>query len=148
VRVVGLDLGASRIGVAVSDSDARVASPRCTIVRSGELQADHAKVAEIARECGARLVIVGLPIGLDGRRGHAARAAADEAAALARVLETREVGVETFDERFTTVTAKRRLSESGRTVRSSRRVVDQAAAAVMLQGWLDLHRDRVGPRDV
>ncbi|MGD0320768.1 MAG: Holliday junction resolvase RuvX [Acidimicrobiales bacterium] len=140
MRVLGVDLGERRIGVAVSDGAGLVASPRCTIHRSGDPAADRAEVAAIAVEIGARRVVVGLPVSLDGRRGPAARSAGQEASALAELLEPQGVDVETFDERLTTVSAERRLVEAGRGGAARRRVIDQAAAAVMLQAWLDAHR--------
>jgi putative Holliday junction resolvase len=80
---------------------------------------------------------VGLPLGLDGRAGPAARAALAEADALRQVLAPSGIAVESFDERLTTVTAERALAESGRRSRARRRVVDRSAATVMLQAWLD-----------
>jgi len=84
-------------------------------------------------------VVVGRPLSLDGRRGPAAKAADAEAAALAEALAPYGVAVDSFDERFTTVTAQQALAEAGRERRRQRDVVDQAAAAVMLQAWLDGH---------
>jgi len=147
VRVVGVDLGEKRIGVAVSDRARRLASPRCTILRSGDRNADRSKLAEVVSETGATIVVVGLPVSLDGRRGPAARAAEEEARALAEVLHPEGVTVETYDERFTTVSAERRLSEAGHAGRSRRDVIDQAAAAEMLQAWLDAHSARTESRD-
>jgi len=138
--VLGVDLGARRIGVAICDSGGLVATPSCTILRGAEPGSDRAKLAAIVAENGARKVVVGLPLGLDGRRGLAARRAEEEASALAELLGPEGVEVETFDERFTTVIAERKLAEAGRPGRAHRHVVDQAAAAVMLQAWLDAHR--------
>lgn len=138
--MVGIDLGERRIGVAVSDSAGTVASPRCTIHRSGDREADRSRLVDLVAETGAAILVVGLPVSLDGRRGPAARAAEEEAAALAQLLRPRGVEVETYDERFTTVSAGRRLSEAGHSERSRRSVIDQAAAAEMLQAWLDAHR--------
>lgn len=140
MRVLGLDLGARRIGVAVSDSDGSLATPRCTIVRSGDPQADRQKVADLVDETRARRVVVGLPISLDGRRGTAARAAEQEATELRDLLESRGVEVETFDERLSTVTAERRLADAGHGSIARRKVVDAAAATVILQAWLDSHQ--------
>jgi putative pre-16S rRNA nuclease len=139
VRVVGLDLGTRRIGVAVSDGSGVLASPHRTIERSGDEAADRDAVAGVVDDTGAGHVVVGLPLGLDGRRGRAARVAAREADALRALLESRGVTVETFDERLTTVSAERALAEAGRRGPARRRVVDQSAAAVMLQAWLDGH---------
>jgi len=147
VRVLGVDLGERRIGIAVSDSDGRLASPRSTILRGGDAEVDRSKIAAVVAETGAEKVVVGLPISLDGRLGRAARAAQTEAAALSAMLEPDGVGVETFDERLTTVSAERQLAEAGHKGRGRRRVVDQAAAAVMLQGWLDANRNRASGED-
>lgn len=138
--MLGVDLGTRRIGVAVCDSGGRVASPRCTILRSGDAAADRAEVAAIVLDSGARRVVVGLPVSLDGRLGPAARSAGQEASALAELLRPQGVEVETFDERLTTVSAERQLLEAGRHSRARRRVIDEAAATVMLQAWLDAHR--------
>lgn len=138
---MGVDLGERRIGVAVSDSAGRVASPLCTIQRSGDREADRSKVAEVVMENGAAIVVVGMPLSLDGSKGRAARSAEVEAEALAELLRPEGVEVETHDERFTTVSAERRLAEAGRKGRRRRAVIDQAAAAEMLQAWLDAHRE-------
>jgi putative Holliday junction resolvase len=137
VRVVGFDLGARRVGVAVSDSGGRVAVPQRTLERTGDPDADLAALAEVVAEVAAERVVVGLPLGLDGRAGPAARAALAEADALRQVLAPSGIAVESFDERLTTVTAERALAESGRRSRARRRVVDRSAATVMLQAWLD-----------
>jgi putative Holliday junction resolvase len=83
-----------------------------------------------------------MPLSLNGRRGPAARAAQADADALALALAPRGVAVETFDERLTTVSAARSLSDAGRRGRDQRTRIDQAAAAVLLQAWLDTHRGR------
>jgi putative Holliday junction resolvase len=82
------------------------------------------------------LVVVGLPLSLDGTHGPAATAATKEADRLASVVG---VPVEMYDERFTTVTAERGMLEAGLNTQERRKVVDKVAAAVMLQAWLD-HR--------
>jgi putative Holliday junction resolvase len=142
VRVVGIDLGQRRIGVAVSDGTGTLATPRCTIERSGDDAADWQAVAAVVTEAGAGHVVVGLPLSLDGRRGPAARAALADADSLAEALAPHGVSVETFDERLTTVSAARSLTEAGRSQRSQRNRIDQAAAAVLLQAWLDAGRGR------
>jgi putative Holliday junction resolvase len=137
MRVVGIDLGSRRIGVAVSDSGGAVATPHSVLERSGDLDADRAALADVVREVAAELVVVGLPLSLDGTMGPAARAVAAEATALADVLA---VPVETYDERLTTVTADRSLKQLRMKAGARRKVVDKVAAAVMLQSWLDRHR--------
>ena len=143
MRAVALDLGTRRIGVAVSDSGGIMATPYSTIQRSGDPRADRARVAELVAEIGAGLVVVGLPLTMDGSEGPAARAALEEADALREVLD---VPVECHDERLTSVSANRSLTEAGVTGGRRRKAraagaVDQAAATVLLQSWLDSHRN-------
>jgi putative Holliday junction resolvase len=134
MRALGIDLGSKRVGVAVSDSDGRVATPITTLARAGSPAADHAAIASLVLEWEAGVVVVGVPYSLDGSVGPAASGVLDEVDALRAALP---VPVVTIDERFTTVTATASLREQG--VRGRRRtaVVDQAAAAVLLQAWLD-----------
>ena len=120
-----------------------MATPYSVIERSGDVVADRARVAEIVSEVGAGMVVVGLPLSMDGRKGPAARAALDEAQALREVLD---VPVESHDERLTSVTANQSLTEAGVTGRRRQKArrtgaVDQAAATVLLQSWLDARRD-------
>ena len=136
-RVAALDLGARRIGVAFSDRGRTLASPWGTIERTGDLEADRRAVVDAVREVEASLVVVGLPLSLSGQAGPAARAALQEATALRDLFEPLGVAVETVDERFTTVEAERALAASGRRGKAARRVVDSAAAMVLLQAWLD-----------
>jgi putative Holliday junction resolvase len=88
----------------------------------------------LAEELGVERIVVGLPLSLDGSVGPAAQGVLDEVAELAA---TTRVPVETYDERLTTVTAERALREQGVRGRDRRKVVDKAAAAVLLQAWLD-----------
>jgi putative holliday junction resolvase len=134
VRVLALDLGTKRIGVAVSDRNGTIASPLTVITRSGRVADDHARIATLVAEEEAERVVVGLPLSLDGRSGPAAKAAQAETDLLAAALA---VPVESFDERMTTVTAERALKEAGLRTEGRRRVVDKVAAAVILQAWLD-----------
>lgn len=136
-RVAALDLGARRIGVAFSDSERRLASPWGAIERSGDPARDRAAVVGVVQEVEATTVVVGLPLSLSGDLGPAARAALEEAAALRQRLEPLGVSVETADERFTTVEAQRSLQAAGRSTKASRKVLDSAAAMVLLQSWLD-----------
>ena len=136
-RVAAVDLGAKRIGVAFSDSGRSIASPWGTIERSGDAARDRRALVEVVREVEATTLVVGLPLSLSGDIGPAAKAALDEAAALRALLEPAGVSVETADERFTTVEAERALRAAGRTGKAARKVVDSAAAMVLLQAWLD-----------
>jgi putative Holliday junction resolvase len=147
MRVVGIDLGERRIGVAVSDSEGTVASPYAVIERSGDPARDHAEIARTVTEAGAARLVVGLPLSLDGTEGRAALAARAEAERLAEAVR---VPVDTHDERLTSVSAGRALARSGlsrRARRAARRgSVDKVAAAIMLQSWLDVHAGRASRR--
>ena len=133
-RALGLDLGSKRIGVAVADRTGTIASPLRVLHRSGSVRRDHLAIAELVIEEEADIVVVGLPLNMNGSSGPAARAAIDEAAALATVVS---VPVVTFDERRTTVTADQAMIEANMRAQARRRIVDKIAAAVMLQNWLD-----------
>ncbi len=135
-RVLGVDLGSRRIGLAVSDPDGRVATPHSVIERSGDPAVDHRTILTRAREAGASRVVVGLPLSLSGGVGPAAKEVLGEVDAL-RALAGGELTVETHDERFTTVIAERGLREAGVPRRARRRTVDPAAATVMLQSYLE-----------
>lgn len=134
MRTLGVDLGSRRVGVAVSDATGTLASPYLVLERSGDVAADHRRLTAIVAEVGAERVVVGMPLSLDGGIGPAALAAGREADALAEVVG---VPVETFDERLTTVSAQQALRAGGTRARRQRDVIDKAAAAVMLQAWLD-----------
>lgn len=140
MRVVGVDLGTRRVGVAVSDDGGRMATAHTVLERTGDDDADRVALATVIGDLGAEAVVVGLPLSLDGTVGPAARWAEAEARALSRVLD---LPLHLHDERLSTVTASRRFAGSappGR--RRGRRPVDDAAAAVMLQSWLDGRRER------
>jgi putative pre-16S rRNA nuclease len=135
-RVLGVDLGSRRIGLAVSDPDGRVATPHSVIERSSDPAVDRRTILANAREAGASRVVVGLPLSLSGGVGPAAKAVLEEVDAL-RALAGGEVTVETHDERLTTVIAERGMREAGVPGRARRRTVDPAAATVMLQSYLE-----------
>jgi putative holliday junction resolvase len=137
VRALGLDLGSQRIGVALSTSDGSLATPYEVVARAGDRAHDHATIARFADETGAQLLVVGLPLSLDGSDGPAAIAARAEADELATATG---LPVELWDERLTTVTADRDLMALDLDAKARRRVVDKVAAAVMLQAWLDHRR--------
>ena len=132
--MLGVDLGSKRIGIAVTDPTGTIASPLDVIERGRDEDRDHRRVVDLVVSTGAERIVVGLPLSLDGSIGPAAAAALAEADRLAGVAG---VPVETYDERFTTVSAERVLSEQGVSGPARRQVVDKVAAAVMLQAWLD-----------
>jgi putative Holliday junction resolvase len=131
--VVAVDVGTVRVGVAASDPRRVLASPVETVQAPG-LQ----RVADIVADREAVLVLVGLPTSLSGR---AESASADMARAYAvELADLVAVPVELVDERLTTVTATAALRASGKRGKQARRVVDQAAAVALLQGYLDSAR--------
>ena len=133
-RVIGLDLGARRVGVALSDDRRRVAAAYSVMARHRSHAEDHAELATLVAETGANLVVVGLPLSLSGSAGPAARAVKSEVNEMRRALP---VPVECCDERYTTVIAQRALAAGGRRPALRRAVVDKVAAAAILQTWLD-----------
>ena len=142
MRALGIDLGTKRIGVALSDSDGRLATPYEVVARTGDRARDHRRIAQLAAETDAECLVVGLPLMLDGSAAAAAEAAVAEAEELAQATG---LPVETWDERLTTVTADRDLLSQGLDARARRRVVDKVAAAVLLQAWLDHRRNAPTP---
>ncbi len=134
MRVVGLDLGSRRIGVALSDATGTLATPYTVIERGAHHRADHEAVAAVVGETGAERVVVGLPLALNGRIETAARLVLGEVDELAAALP---VPVECHDERLTTVSAEQSLRRAGVGGVARRQVIDQVAAAVLLQSWLD-----------
>jgi putative Holliday junction resolvase len=140
-RVLGVDLGTRRIGLALSDPTRTVATPYEVVVRTKSRETDHRAIVDAARRAGATTIVVGLPLSLSGRSGPAARAVREEVEELRHVAGD-AADVVLHDERFTTVTAERALAEARMRRDARRRLVDKVAAAVMLQSWLDGARAR------
>jgi putative holliday junction resolvase len=134
-RVLGLDLGDARIGVAISDDERRLAVPLGT-VRTGA-PADLKAIAALVDEHDVSTVVVGHPILLSGASGDRAHHAERFADALRAILS---VPVALQDERLSTSEAERTLRETGASGRERRRVVERSAATVILQAWLDAER--------
>ena len=129
-RVLGLDYGTVRIGVAISDGLGITARP----VRWVDASGFEGELDDLLEELGPSMVVVGLPTSLAGVEG----ASADGARALGRLVSERSgLPVEFADERFTSARADELLSRSVRDRRDRRDRVDATAAAVMLQSWLD-----------
>lgn len=135
-RILGVDLGSRRIGLALSDPSGTLASPLDVVARSGDRARDHATILAAAREHDATTIVVGLPRSLSGRKGPAELAALAEIDEL-RVAAPDGVTVDAYDERFTTVIAQRALVESGMRRDARKQAVDKVAAAVMLQSYLE-----------
>ncbi len=140
-RVIGLDPGDRRIGIAVSEPSGTIASPHGFVdVEAGDVIEAITRLADALE---ATTVVIGLPLRLDGTEGPAA----ERSRTLGQALADTGLVVEYQDERFTTVTAEAALIEGG--VRRSKRknTRDQVAASVMLQGYLDGSRHRGNPDD-
>jgi len=138
-RLLGIDFGEARIGVAGSDAIGLMAHPVET-VHVRRVADPLARIAEICAQRGCELVVVGLPLRMDGSPGTAAAKVGKFIKRLRKVLPE-EVGIVTHDERLTTVEAQAQLHAAGRTVKSSRDVIDQAAAVVILQHYMDANSE-------
>lgn len=139
-RVLGVDVGAVRVGVALSDPAGVLATPLVTLDRDETTWSDLDQLVDLVVEHEVVEVVVGLPRTLAGREGPAARAALGYVDDLREVFDERGVSgvpVTMADERLSTVTAGRMLSDRGVKGRAQRRVIDQAAAVAILQTWLD-----------
>jgi len=134
-RRLGIDVGSVRVGVALSDPAGILASPLVTLARDSRSGRDLVKLGELVLEHGVVEVIVGLPRHLSGHQGASAKDARDYAERLGRRIDP--VPVQLVDERLSTVSASRTLREQGVRRHDQRIVIDQAAAAYILQGWLD-----------
>lgn len=136
---LGIDVGKARVGVARCDRDGLLAVPVETVARS---EASAARIAELASEHEALEVLVGLPISLSGNE----TASTDDARAFAReVAATTGLPVRMVDERLSTVSAHAALRGAGRSQRSSRKIVDQVAAVVLLQQAIDVEKSTGTP---
>jgi putative Holliday junction resolvase len=133
-RVLALDVGTRRLGVAVSDPSRTVASPLATILRRDPAS----DAAALAAEQDATTIVTGLPVTLAGTEGPAARAVRAYLEELRPLLGG--LVIELADERLSTVAAERALVGGGVRRRDRRQVVDQVAASVFLQTWLDQRR--------
>lgn len=136
MRVLGLDIGDRRIGVALSDPEGVLASQLTTIFRKGG-EADLEAILELARQHEAERIVVGLPLSLDGSTGEQA----EKTLSFSRSLAQRaEIAVDSWDERLSTVAADRAMVDAG--VKPARRKArrDSLAAAIILQAYLDRQR--------
>lgn len=131
-RVLGLDLGDARIGVAISDDRRRIAVPLGTL-RTGA-PGDVKAIADLVHGHDVTLVVIGHPLHLSGEAGERAHHAERFAEALDAFLD---VPVLLQDERLSSIEADRALREAGASGRERRRTVDRSAATVILQAWLD-----------
>jgi putative Holliday junction resolvase len=136
-RTCGLDLGRARVGVAVSDELGLYAHPRRTL-DGRDRGALVRKLANLAKEEEIERFVVGLPLDMKGGEGEASRKAREVARAIA---EGTGIDVELWDERLTTTQARRALEASDVRGKKAKAAIDAAAAVVILQSWLDAHRE-------
>jgi putative Holliday junction resolvase len=135
MSILGLDLGKRRIGVAIADVPALGARPLNTLIRSS-LARDLDALRVIAAEQRVNRIVLGLPLNMNGSEGPAARHARNFAARLSQALA---LPVDLYDERLTSFEAESRLRDSSSRRNSRKLMVDQVAAALILEGWLSEH---------
>lgn len=133
---MGIDHGEKRVGVALSDEDSLIAQPHDTLARR-DPSALLTAIAALARDHDVGEIVVGLPLGLDGREGASARRARRFSE---RLGELTGLPIVLWDERMTTVAAQRALGEAGVRAREQKTMIDRVAAALMLQSYLDAKR--------
>jgi putative Holliday junction resolvase len=141
MRIIGLDHGERRIGVAIADTETGVAFARAAI-RRRNLDGDLAQIAELCTTEGARLIVIGLPLNMDGTEGGQAAAARAFGDALVGV----GLAVEYTDERLSSWQAAEDLTANGRRAGRGSGELDSAAARVILQQYLDARRPPAGHR--
>jgi len=144
-RFLGLDVGAKRIGVAVSDELGLTAQPVLTLERKRNPREDLRSLARLARRFGVAGIVVGHPLHLSGEAGP--RALKTEAVA-AELAQLTGIPIHLSDERLTTHEAHRILYEAGQERQRHRKVVDQVAATLILQSFLDSREEQgIGNRE-
>lgn len=139
MRVLALDIGERRVGVAVSDPSGRVATP-AKILDAAALN-DARAVRRLLDDYEPDLVLVGLPLSMDGTEGPQARRVRAQAARLEAAVD---VPVDFADERLTSAEAARAMQEAGMSERDRRGKLDAVAASLFLQAWLDARREEDG----
>jgi putative Holliday junction resolvase len=131
-RILGIDYGDARIGIAMSDETAFLASP-LTTVKAGKAAADE--VVALVEEHGVQTIVIGLPLNMDGSAGPAT----EKVRAFCKKLAKKtDVPIVENDERLTTVTAHHNLREAGLDGKKRKSVIDMASAQIILQDWLDM----------
>lgn len=131
-RLLGLDYGLKRIGVAVSDPSRRIASPHGVLTHRGWART-AGDVKALLHELDAAYVVLGLPYDMNGALGAQAR----EVQGFADALRRQGMAVDFQDERLSSVEAEESLKAAGKSAREAKALVDQVAAALILQAYLD-----------
>lgn len=130
--ILGIDPGERRIGVAIADEETRFARP-LEVIDQQETDA-LARLRDLVREHGVRMLVVGRPVNLAGREGQAMEA---QKTFLVRLRDEIDVEIDVYDERLTTVIAERSMRDAGTKAARRKELRDAIAASVMLQGYLD-----------
>lgn len=145
MRLLSLDVGDRRVGVAVSDDTGLIASP-LTVIRRTSKVADFYKIAQLVREQRAERLVIGLPLSRDGTAGPQAQRVERYAVALTESLRVQGLGLPVvfWDERLSTQRAEEAMIAAGRKAKDRRERIDAAAAAVILQDYLDEQRQSAG----
>jgi putative Holliday junction resolvase len=143
VRALGLDVGSKTIGIALTDEAAIAAHPLTVLERAGHA-GDAAAIAALVAQHGVTDIVVGMPYELSGRVGYRGRQVQQFVKVLADAVAP--LPVHEQDERFTTAEAERVLIEADVSRQKRKDVIDQQAAALILQTWLDAYRKRTEPR--
>ncbi len=141
MRIMALDVGDRRIGVALSDPTGLLATPLTAVDRLYARPSEFDEIISLAQENDVEAIIVGMPVTLAGRLGHQARQVRDF---ISELSDHTDLAIETVDERYSTVQAQRMLSESERRPSKDRNQdrghLDASAAAVFLQSYLDFRQ--------
>ena len=132
-RVLALDLGKQRIGLALSDESQVIAQGLETLVRTN-IREDLARLSQLASDNSVSLIVVGNPLHMSGREGFQAEKAREFGA---RLQDASGIRVEFWDERLTTVEAERVLRQSGISIQKRAKAVDRLAAVILLESYLD-----------
>ncbi len=132
MRILGIDHGDVRIGIAMSDETAFLASP-LTTVQNGKGAVDE--ILALVHEHGVEKIVIGLPLNMNGSCGPATEKVRRF---VQKLSEKTDLPIFEMDERLTTVTAHQNLREAGLDGRQRKGVVDMAAAQIILQDWLDV----------
>jgi len=140
-RIMALDYGDRRIGVALSDPLGITARPLLTLTRT-TWESDLERIRAMTREHDIRRIVVGLPLDMDGTRGERVRLTE---VFMERVRRATGLPVHPWDERLTTLQAERTLLEGDLSRSRRRRVIDQVAAVILLQSYLDAQRAATAP---
>jgi len=140
IKALGIDYGDARIGVAISDDLGMMAHPVETIANDDPKNRPEDRIADLVAERKVDMVVIGMPFRMDGSEGDATAKVRNFIEKLQAVLPD-GVEIEEIDERLSTVEAQSQLKASGRKAKDSKQVIDQVAATVILQDWLDNRED-------